>query len=63
MGASVFVDAGAAWNDGERLQDRPLRRGIGAGLWATATVFHVGVSVGHGRGAGTRVNFGGGLSF
>ena len=63
LGASVFVDAGAAYDDGQKLGDQRTRLGVGAGFWVTATIFHVGVSVAHGQDAGTRVNFGGGLSF
>jgi outer membrane protein assembly factor BamA len=63
LGASVFLDAGTAYDAGQQLRDQTLRRGIGVGIWATATVFHIGVSVAHGQGADTRVNFGGGLSF
>jgi outer membrane protein assembly factor BamA len=62
-GVSVFVDAGRAYDKGERFGDQPLHRGVGAEAWMAATVFHLGVSVAHGRGAGTRVNFGAGLSF
>jgi outer membrane protein assembly factor BamA len=63
MGTSVFVDTGAAHPSGERLADQRFQVGVGAGVWMTAAVFHLGVSVAHGRGAGTRVNFGTGLGF
>jgi outer membrane protein assembly factor BamA len=56
-GVSVFVDAGAACRDGERIADRPAHVGVGAGVWATATVLRFGVSVARGIGDGTRVNF------
>jgi outer membrane protein assembly factor BamA len=56
-GVSVFVDAGAACRNGERILDRPAHIGVGAGVWATATVLRLGVSVAHGIDAGTRVNF------
>jgi outer membrane protein assembly factor BamA len=56
-GVSVFVDAGAACRDGQRIADQPAHVGIGAGVWATATVLRLGVSVARGIDAGTRVNF------
>jgi outer membrane protein assembly factor BamA len=56
-GVSVFVDAGAACRDDERIADRPVHVGVGAGVWATATVLRLGVSVARGIDAGTRVNF------
>jgi outer membrane protein assembly factor BamA len=62
-GISVFVDAGAAAPHGEALARQPVHVGAGAGAWMTATVFRLGVSVAHGRGAGTRVNFGLGVAF
>jgi outer membrane protein assembly factor BamA len=62
-GISVFVDTGAAADDGQRLAAQPLHVGVGAGVWTTATVFHLGISAAHGRGAGTRLNFGVGVTF
>ena len=56
-GVSVFVDAGAACPDGQRIVDQPAHVGVGAGVWATATVLRLGVSVARGIDAGTRVNF------
>jgi len=63
VGVSVFADAGAVSDHGSRLSDQPIDAGAGAAVWLTATVFRVGVSVAHGSGYGTRVNFGGGFSF
>jgi outer membrane protein assembly factor BamA len=63
LGVSVFVDAGAAYDKGQRLDEATLRTGGGGSVWATVLAFRMGVSVAHGRGAGTRVNFGGGLTF
>lgn len=63
LGVSVFADAGAAAAHGQRLADQPVRVGLGAGVWMTATVFRLGVSVAHGRHADTRVNFGLGVTF
>ena len=63
LGLSVFVDTGVAYDFGQRLQEQVNQTGIGGSVWMTATVFRVSLSVAHGRGAGTRVNFGGGLTF
>jgi outer membrane protein assembly factor BamA len=62
VGVSVFVDAGKAYDDGRRFGDVPLEVGGGASVWLAATVFRMGLTVAHGRGAGTRVTFGAGLS-
>ncbi len=63
LGVSVFVDAGVAYDFGQRLKDQVRQTGIGGSVWMSATVFRLSLSVAHGRGAGTRVNFGGGLTF
>ena len=63
LGVSVFVDEGKAYLKGERYADQPFHRGIGGSVWLSAAVFRVSLSVAHGRGATTRVNFGAGLSF
>jgi outer membrane protein assembly factor BamA len=62
-GLSVFADAGKVSDKGQRLAEQPLRQGFGTGIWVSATVLHFGLSIAHGRGADTRVNFGGGVSF
>ena len=63
VGVSVFADAGAAAAHGQRLGAQPWHVGLGAGAWLTATVFRLGVSAAHGRHAGTRINFGLGVTF
>ena len=63
LGVSVFVDTGVAYDYGQRLKDQVRQTGIGGSVWMSATVFRLSLSVAHGRGAGTRVNFGGGLTF
>jgi outer membrane protein assembly factor BamA len=63
VGVGVFADAGVTYDHGQRYGDQPVRQGVGGSLWVAATVFHLEVSVAHGRGASTRVNFGAGLSF
>jgi outer membrane protein assembly factor BamA len=63
VGVSVFVDTGTAYNKGERYSDQSLHTGIGVSAWLAAAIFHMNVSVAHGRGADTRVNFGIGVTF
>jgi outer membrane protein assembly factor BamA len=63
FGISVFMDAGTAYDKGQRLADQHLRRGVGGGVWAAATLFRVSLMVAHGVGAGTRVHFSAGLTF
>lgn len=63
LGVSAFVDTGTAYDKGQRFQDQERHTGIGGSVWLAATAFRMGLSVAHGRGATTRVNFGAGLSF
>jgi outer membrane protein assembly factor BamA len=63
LGVSVFVDAGTAYDKGQRLEDATMRSGGGGSVWVTLLAFRLGIAVAHGRGSGTRVNFGGGLTF
>ena len=63
FGIGVFTDAGVVYDNGQRYGDQPVHQSFGAGVWMAATVFHLEVSVAHGRRAGTRVNFGAGISF
>jgi hypothetical protein len=60
---SAFVDAGTAYDKGQRLADQTARTGIGGSAWMTIAAFRMSFSVAHGRRSGTRVNFGGGLTF
>ena len=63
LGVSAFVDWGTAYEKGERLRDQTWRRGVGGSVWLALTGFRLSVGVARGKGAGTRVNFGGGLTF
>lgn len=63
LGVSVFTDTGKAYDYGERFRDATTRTGIGASVWMTVTAFRMSLSVAHGRGADTRVNFGAGFAF
>jgi hemolysin activation/secretion protein len=63
LGVSAFVDTGTVYPAGERFRGQPRRTGIGGAVWVSATVVHAILSVAHGRGAGTRVQFGIGTTF
>jgi len=63
VGVRVFADAGTVYDKGQRYKDQTLKHGYGAGLFFTAAVFHLNIDVAHGKGAGTRVHVGGGVSF
>ena len=63
LGVSVFEDVGTAYDKGDAFRVQMLREGIGASVWLTAAAFRMSLSVAHGRGASTRVNFGAGLTF
>jgi hypothetical protein len=63
LGVSAFFDAGAVYDEGERLGDQPFARGAGASVWLSAAIVHVNLAVAHGLDAGTRVHFGTTLEF
>jgi hemolysin activation/secretion protein len=63
MGVSAFVDWGTAYDHGQQLRDQKWDQGVGGAVWLTITAFRMSIGVAHGRGSGTRVNFGGGLTF
>jgi outer membrane protein assembly factor BamA len=63
FGVSVFMDAGTAYNKGQRFADQKLERGVGAGVWATAPLLRFSVAVARGIGSGVRAHLGAGLTF
>jgi outer membrane protein assembly factor BamA len=63
FGVSVFMDAGTAYNKGQRFEDQTLERGVGAGVWATAPLFRFSVAVARGIGSSWRAHIGAGLTF
>jgi outer membrane protein assembly factor BamA len=63
LGVNAFVDTGTVYAHDERLKDQALRTGAGAGVWMTATAFHLGLAVARGSGAGTRVHFSAGIAY
>jgi outer membrane protein assembly factor BamA len=63
LGVSAFVDTGTVYANDERFDRRKLRTGIGGSAWITLASFQISLGVAHGRGADTRVHFGGGFVF
>jgi len=63
IGVSGFLDAGTVYNDGQRLSEQPLRRGVGGSVWFTAAFVRINIAVAHGIGASTRVQAQGNLQF
>jgi outer membrane protein assembly factor BamA len=58
LGINVFVDSATVYDEGARLADQRLDRGIGAGVWFSAAFLRMNLSVARGLGHSTRVNFG-----
>lgn len=58
VGVSAFIDAGAAYDHGQRLEDQEWKRGIGGSVWFTAAFFRLNVAVARGIGSSTRVHVG-----
>ena len=63
FGVNAFVDSGTVYAHDERLGEQSFRTGIGAGVWMTATAFHLGLAVARGRGESTRVHFSAGIAY
>jgi hemolysin activation/secretion protein len=63
FGTTVFVDVATAYDKGQRFRDQDLRKGAGAGIWASAALFRFSLMVAHGIGEGTRAHVAAGLTF
>lgn len=63
LGVRAFIDAATVYDAGEHLRRQHFERGIGGGVWFTATVIRMAVDVAHGVGASTRVQVSSGLTF
>ncbi len=63
VGFSVFADAGTAYDRGTHLRDAALHRGIGAGVFLTASVFQLDLDVAVRREGGARVHLMTGFQF
>ena len=64
LGVTAFMDAGKAFDVGQRLEDAPWHQGIGGGVFLIATVFRVNLDVARGLKDGdTRVHLSTGFGF
>jgi outer membrane protein assembly factor BamA len=63
FGLKAFVDAGTAWNAGTRIEDEPIDRGIGGGVYLGAGPFIIDLDVAAPRQGSPRVHFGMGVTF
>jgi outer membrane protein assembly factor BamA len=63
VGVRAFIDAAAAYDLPARLQDQRFARGIGGGVFMTATVIRLSLDVAHGTDGDTRVAINSGLRF
>ena len=56
------LDIGTVYDDGARLEDQPLERAVGGGVWFSAAFMRLNLAVAHGIGGSTRVHFSTGVS-
>ena len=63
FGFKAFVDAGTAWNTGERWDDTPIDRGIGGGVYLGAGPFIMDLDIAKPRTGNVRAHFGMGVNF
>lgn len=64
FGVKAFIDAGTAYNAGEKLKNQHLDdRGIGAGVYFHLTLVSVSLDVAHSRQGDTQFHFGLGVTF
>jgi len=64
LGLTAFVDAGKAYDIGQRLKDGQWHRGVGGGLFLIATVVRINLDVARGlKNGDTRVHLSSGFAF
>lgn len=63
LGVRAFIDAATAYDAGAHLRRQHFERGIGGGVWFTATVIRLALDVAHGSNGGTRAQLSSGLLF
>lgn len=63
LGVRAFVDHAAVYDAGQRLGDQKFERGVGGGVWFSATVFRIAVDVARGSRGNTRAQVSSGLLF
>ena len=63
LGVRAFVDAATAYDAGASIRRQHFERGVGGGVWFTATVIRFALDVAHGSSGATRVQLSSGLLF
>ena len=63
FGFKAFVDAGTAWNHGQRYDDQEFDRGIGGGIYLGAGPFIMNLDIAKPRVGDVRAHFGMGVTF
>ncbi len=63
LGVRAFIDAAAVYDAGEHLRRQQFERGVGGGVWFTATIIRLAFDVAHGSNGGTRAQLSSGLLF
>ncbi len=63
LGVRAFIDAATVYDAGARLRRQHFERGIGGGVWFTATIIRLALDVAHGSNGGTRAQLSSGLLF
>jgi outer membrane protein assembly factor BamA len=63
LGVRAFVDAATVYDAGASLADQRFERGIGGGVWFSATVFRIALDVARGSRGTTRAQVSSGLIF
>ncbi len=63
VGVRAFIDAATVYDAGAPLRRQHFDRGIGGGVWFTATIIRLAFDVAHGSTGGTRAQLSSGLSF
>lgn len=63
LGVRAFIDAATVYDAGAHLRRQRFERGVGGGVWFTATVIRLAFDVAHGSNGGTRAQLSSGLLF
>lgn len=63
VGVRAFIDAATVYDAGDSLRRQRFERGVGGGVWFTATVIRLALDVAHGASGSTRVQVSSGLTF
>jgi outer membrane protein assembly factor BamA len=64
LGATLFYDAGKAFDVGQKLSDATWRQGVGGGLFLIATIVRINLDIARGlKNGDTRVHLSSGFSF